>query len=153
MVPHQHTEDQDVMEASRTTEVQITATSQLSFEDAIAAATRRATASLRGVQDARITDQQVLIEEGNIVGYKVNLAVTFIFEDDESEPSGEGLGVVLDPDEYRRLSEAAEELEDLRAYDEAVMELKTGEDELVPWEIAEGEIERERDELRRRGEL
>jgi len=141
------------MEVARETEIVITATSPEGFEEAIREGLARATASLRGVQGVEIKDRQVLIEEGNIVGYKVSLAVTFVLGDAESESSGEDLGVVLDPDEYRRLSEAAEELEDLRAYDEAVMELRTGEDTLTPWKNARGKIEAERDELRRRGEL
>jgi flavin-binding protein dodecin len=141
------------MEAARETEVVITATSPEGFEEAIREGLARATASLRGVQGVEIKDQQVLIEEGNIVGYKVSLAATFVLEDAESESSGEDLGVVLDPDEYRRLSEAKEELEDLRAYDEAVMQLRTGEDTLTPWRNVKVKIEAERDELRRRGEL
>jgi len=144
------TEGQDVMEAARQTEVVITATSPESFEEATREGVARATASLRGVQGVRIRDQRMIFEGGNIVGYQVNLAVTF---DLDPESISEDLGVVLDPDEYRRLLEAAEELEDLRAYDEATMELQTEEDELVPWKQAEVEIEDERDELRRRGEL
>ena len=119
------------MEAARTTEVVISATSSASFEDAIAAGVSRATATLRGVQGVRIKDMNVLIEHGSIVGYKVNMEITFVLEDDR-EPR-ELRGVVVDPEEYDRLQEAAEELEDLRAYDEAIMELRAGEDELVPW--------------------
>ena len=59
----------------------------------------------------------------------------------------------MDPEEYSRLQEAAEELEDLRAYDEAIMELETGEDELTPWALAKGRVAAEREDLRRRGEL
>jgi flavin-binding protein dodecin len=121
----------DAMEAARTTEVLISATSDESFENAIAAAVSRATTTLRGVQGVRIKDMNVLIEHGSIVGYKVNMEITFVLEDDR-EPR-ELRGVVVDPEEYDRLQEAAEELEDLRAYDEAIMELRAGEDELVPW--------------------
>jgi dodecin len=138
------------MEAARETEVVITATSPESFEEAIREGLARATTSLRGVQSVEIKEQRMLFEGGNVVGYQVHLAVTF---DLEPESISEDIGVVLAPDEYHRLSEAAEELEDLRAYDEAVMELKTGEDELVAWKQAEVEIEDERSELRRRGEL
>jgi flavin-binding protein dodecin len=138
------------MEAAREAEILISATSPESFEDAMNQAVARATATLRGVQDVRVREQRTLLEGGNIVGYQVDLVVYF---DAEPGAGGGSLGVVLDPEEYRRLVEAAEELEDLRAYDEAVMELKTGEDELVPWKNAELEIEDERDELRRRGEL
>jgi dodecin len=136
------------MEAARETEVLITSTSPNSFEDAIAAGISRATATLRGVQNVQIREQRVLIEGGNIIGYGVDLVVTF-----DAESSGEGIGVVLDPDEYHRLLEAAEQLDDLRAYDEALMELRTGEDELTPWKNARVRIEEERSELRRQGEL
>jgi flavin-binding protein dodecin len=36
------------------------------------------------VEGAWIKDQNVLIQDGNITGYKVNLAVTFILEDGAS---------------------------------------------------------------------
>jgi flavin-binding protein dodecin len=33
------------------------------------------------VEGAWVKDQNVLIENGNIIGYKVNLAITFVLED------------------------------------------------------------------------
>ena len=59
----------------------LSATSQTSFEDAIQQAISRATSTLRGVEGAWIKDQNVLIQDGNITGYKVNLEVTFVLED------------------------------------------------------------------------
>jgi flavin-binding protein dodecin len=59
----------------------LSATSQTSFEDAINEAVARATKTLRGVEGAWVKDMNVLIENGNITGYKVNLAVTFLLED------------------------------------------------------------------------
>jgi len=67
------------MSVARITE--LSATSQTSFEDAIQEAISRATSTLRGVEGAWIKDQNVLIENGNITGYKVNLEVTFVLED------------------------------------------------------------------------
>ena len=67
------------MSVARITE--LSATSQTSFEDAIQQAISRATATLRGVEGAWIKDQNVLIQDGAITGYKVNLAVTFVLED------------------------------------------------------------------------
>ena len=67
------------MSVARVTE--LSATSQTSFEDAIDQAISRATATLRGVEGAWIKDQNVLIQDGQITGYKVNLAVTFVLED------------------------------------------------------------------------
>jgi len=43
-------------------------------------AVARATSTLRGVEGAWIKDQNILIEDGNITGYKVNLEVTFVLE-------------------------------------------------------------------------
>jgi flavin-binding protein dodecin len=51
------------------------------FEAAIREALDRATKTLRNVQGAWVKDMNVLIEDGGIVGYKVNLAVTFVLEE------------------------------------------------------------------------
>lgn len=67
------------MSVARVTE--LSATSQTSFEDAINQAISRATSTLRGVEGAWIKDQNVLIQDGAITGYKVNLSVTFVLED------------------------------------------------------------------------
>ncbi len=44
---------------------------------------------------------------------------------------------VVPIDEYRRLLELAEDAEDIRAADQAMRELKTGKDELVPGEVVD----------------
>jgi flavin-binding protein dodecin len=59
------------MSIARVTE--LSATSEASFEDAITQAVSRATQTLRGVQGAWVKDMNVLIEDGNITGYKVNV--------------------------------------------------------------------------------
>ena len=59
----------------------MSATSQSSFEDAVKEGVTRATTTLRGVEGAWIKDMNVLIEDGNITGYKVNMEVTFVLED------------------------------------------------------------------------
>ena len=66
------------MTVARVTE--LSATSQESFEDAINEAINRATKTLRGVEGAWVKDMNVLISDGQIRGYKVNLAVTFELE-------------------------------------------------------------------------
>ena len=50
-------------------------------------------------------------------------------------PSGESMAVIP-LDEYERLQAAAEMLDDVKVYDEAKRRLATGEDELVPAEVA-----------------
>ena len=69
------------MSVARVTE--LSATSDQSFEDAINQAVNRATQTLRNVESAWVKDQNVLIENGNIRGYKVNVAVTFVLEEGE----------------------------------------------------------------------
>lgn len=70
-----------------------------------------------------------------------------------TDETGKRVSVILDIKEYERLLEALEDLEDLRAADEALAEIERGEDELIPWEQAKREMDEERAELRRRGEL
>ena len=67
------------MSVARVTE--LSAISETSFEDAINRAINRATQTLRGVEGAWVKDMNVMIEDGNITGYKVNLEVTFVLED------------------------------------------------------------------------
>ena len=70
------------MPVARVTE--ISATSEQSFEDAINMGIQRATSTLRNVEGAWVKDMNVLIQDGNITGYKVNLAITFVLEDTQS---------------------------------------------------------------------
>jgi flavin-binding protein dodecin len=51
------------------------------FEEAINEAVSRATKTLRGVEGCWVKEMNVLIEDGNIVGYKANVAITFVLED------------------------------------------------------------------------
>lgn len=67
------------MSVARVTE--ISATSPDSFDEAAREGINRATSTLRGVEGAWVKDMNVLIEDGNITGYKVNMAVTFLLED------------------------------------------------------------------------
>jgi dodecin len=62
---------------------EMSAISDQSFEDAVNMAVNRATSTLRNVESAWVKDQNVLIENGNISGYKVNLAITFVLKEGE----------------------------------------------------------------------
>ena len=61
--------------------IEISSTSERSFEDAINQGVARASQTLRHVKGAWIKDQEVSIENGKITVYKVNLMVTFLLED------------------------------------------------------------------------
>ena len=63
------------------TVTEISAASDTSFEDAVQQGIARATKTLRNVEGAWVKDQNVMIEDGNIVGYKVNLEVTFVLDE------------------------------------------------------------------------
>jgi flavin-binding protein dodecin len=67
------------MSVARVTE--LSGVSPEGFEAAIREALERANKTLRNIEGAWVKDMNVLIEDGNIVGYKVNLAVTFVLED------------------------------------------------------------------------
>jgi flavin-binding protein dodecin len=47
-------------------------------------AVNRATQTLRNVESAWVKDQNVLIENNSIRGYKVNVAITFVLEEGQS---------------------------------------------------------------------
>ena len=66
------------MSVARVTE--ISAISDTSFEDAIQQGIARATSTLRGVEGAWVKDMNVMIENGSITGYKVNMEITFVLE-------------------------------------------------------------------------
>ena len=63
--------------------VELSASSDQSIEDAINQGVKRATSTLRNVEGAWVKDQNVIVENGNIVGYKVNLSITFVLEEGE----------------------------------------------------------------------
>jgi flavin-binding protein dodecin len=64
------------------TVTEISATSPEGFEAAIKEGLDRANKTLRNIQGAWVKDMNVLIEDGAIQGYSVNLEVTFVLEDD-----------------------------------------------------------------------
>ncbi len=66
------------MAVARITE--ISATSTTSFEDAVKEGVSRATNTLRGVEGAWVKDMNVMVEDGNITGYKVNMEITFVLD-------------------------------------------------------------------------
>ena len=67
------------MTIARVTE--LSAISEQGFEDAINQAVGRATKTLRGVEGCWVKDMNVMIEDGNITGYKVNVEITFQLEE------------------------------------------------------------------------
>jgi flavin-binding protein dodecin len=60
---------------------EISARSTKGFEDAIRIGIERATKTLRHVEGAWVKEHRVEIDNGKIVGYQVNMLVTFILDD------------------------------------------------------------------------
>jgi flavin-binding protein dodecin len=67
------------MSVARVTE--ITSSSKNGFQDAIEKGIDRATKTLKNVEGAWIQDQKIVVEDGKIVAYRVNMKVTFILTD------------------------------------------------------------------------
>jgi flavin-binding protein dodecin len=60
---------------------EISAASPDGFEAAICEGIERATKTLRNIQSAWVKDMNILMEDGQIRAYKVNMLVTFVLED------------------------------------------------------------------------
>lgn len=58
--------------------IELTASSNKSFEDAIEQGIKRASKTLDNVEGAWIQEQKVVIKKGKIAEYRVNMKVTFV---------------------------------------------------------------------------
>ena len=60
---------------------EITSTSDTSFDDAVKGGIARASKTLRGITGAWVKEQKVIVKDGAIKSYRVNLLVTFVLDD------------------------------------------------------------------------
>ena len=60
--------------------IEITAESPESFEDAIRLAITKASETVHGIKGAWVNEQQVKVENGEVVGFRVDLKVTFLLD-------------------------------------------------------------------------
>jgi len=67
------------MAVARVTE--ITAGSKKSFNDAVEEGVRRANKTLKNITGAWVDNQKVIVKDGEIQEYRVNMRVTFILDD------------------------------------------------------------------------
>jgi len=67
------------MSIARVTE--ITASSKKSFKDALEQGVARASKTLHNVTGAWIQDQEIRVEDGKIVDFRIHMKVTFILDD------------------------------------------------------------------------
>ncbi len=61
--------------------IEISSTSDKSFEDAIKTGIARASKTIDNIRGAWVKEQKVDISKGKIVGYQVNLQITFVLTD------------------------------------------------------------------------
>jgi flavin-binding protein dodecin len=59
---------------------EISARSTKSFDDAIKVGIKRAAETLRQVSSAWVKEQSVVVENGEVTGYQVNLLITFVLD-------------------------------------------------------------------------
>lgn len=64
--------------------IEISATSNQSFEDALKQGITRANKTLRNVKSAWVKEQRVNVDGGDITSYQVNIMVTFVLDDASS---------------------------------------------------------------------
>ena len=67
------------MSIARVTE--ITASSKKSFEDAVKAGVKKANKTLDNITGAWVGDMKVVVEDGEVSEYRVNMKITFILKD------------------------------------------------------------------------
>ena len=60
--------------------VELNAASPKGFEDAMKIGIERASKTLSGIKGAWIQEQNVIVEDGKIKEYRVNMKVTFLLE-------------------------------------------------------------------------
>lgn len=67
--------------------IELSATSDQGFEEAINEGIQRATSTLRNVESAWVKDMNVEIQDNRVTVYRVNLAITFVLEEGEAPAS------------------------------------------------------------------
>jgi flavin-binding protein dodecin len=75
---------QEVLVMSVAKVIELTSTSSKSFEDAIQKGIARADKTLKNVEGAWIKEQKVIVTDGKINGYRVDMLVTFVLDGETS---------------------------------------------------------------------
>ncbi len=58
--------------------IELMSSSKKSWEDATAKAVKKASKSVKDIKSAYVQDQSVVVKNGDVVEYRVNLKVTFL---------------------------------------------------------------------------
>jgi len=60
--------------------IEVTSTSDQSFEEAISQGISKASETVRNIKGAWVKEQKVVVEDGKINGFRVDLKVTFVLD-------------------------------------------------------------------------
>ena len=60
--------------------IEISSESPKSFEDAVVQGIARASKTLHGIKSAWVAEQHVVVEDGKVAMYRVDLKVTFVMD-------------------------------------------------------------------------
>jgi flavin-binding protein dodecin len=60
--------------------IEITAESEVSFEDAMRKGIAKASESVHGIRSAWVKEQKAVVRKGEIVSYRVDLKLTFVLD-------------------------------------------------------------------------
>ena len=60
---------------------EISSESDKSFEDAIRVGIKRAAKTIQNIEGAWLKDQQLLIRDGDVTGFRVTMKLTFVLKD------------------------------------------------------------------------
>ena len=63
---------------------EISCQSSKSFEDAVTSGISRASKTLRQIESAWVKEMRVVVEEGQVKAYQVNMLVTFVLDERDS---------------------------------------------------------------------
>lgn len=60
--------------------IELSSESEKSFEDAITQGVTRAAKTIHGIKSAWVKEQNVVVEQGTIILYRVDLKITFVLD-------------------------------------------------------------------------
>ncbi len=63
--------------------IELTATSTTSFDDAVKQGIARASKTIKNIKGAWVKEQKVTVKDGNVTEYCVMMIVTFVLDDSE----------------------------------------------------------------------
>jgi hypothetical protein len=61
--------------------IELTASSEKSFDDAVAGGIARASKTIEGIQGAWVNEMKAKVENGRVTEYRVNMRVTFVLQE------------------------------------------------------------------------